>query len=173
MGDHFPTFTRIKDTAANGVRAAGATFRFTERVALRLTFYVIIALCLTSHLIYQIPPLFEMIGGRGYGGPYYPGGWDNDSPIWAWPIRFIISLVGPPPVPAIVGFLSLIVLVFTSRDEPRRPRLRIEDLPRSTVTAGPLQEEAPPSPRPTAPPERHPLDPDPSDPPLGPLWPRK
>ena len=174
MGDHFPTFARIKDTTSHGVRAAGAAFRFTERNTLRAAFYLVLALCLVSHLTFQFPPIYEWIGGRGFGGPYYVGGWESDAPIWALPIRLIVSLVGPPPIPAIVGFLCLIVLLFTSKKEPDRPRIRTEDLPRATVTAGLLEEEPrpqqPPSP---APPARHPLDPDPSDPPLEPLWPRR
>ena len=166
MGEHFPTFAKIRDSAGTGVRAV-TRGRFPERFVLRAVFYVILALCLVTHLIYQFPTLFDWIGNPGFYGPYGGRGGNPDAPLWALPLRMIVSMIGPPPVPAIVGFSCLLVLVFTSPKDP----VASEDSQRETVTAMPLFEE--PIHAKPAPPARHPLDPGPDDLPPEPRWPKR
>ena len=176
---HFPTFHSLGQAFRFGPRAGGtahwiARNLLSERGILRAALYVILGLCLIHSIASRIvslqsgyatpSALWGMNRGVYGGGPFSTNPFTSGS--WSFAVMAVtVFLLGPTvgelaPLVAVVCLVGL--AVSARRQDNERPATVTEPLPD--------REPAPvPAPEP-APTVRHPLDPDPDDLPLEPLW---
>ncbi len=156
MSDHFPTFKRIGDVTRITSDGRAWWLPRSERGYLRLLLYMALFHALACHVVLLFA---EMSGGYvTYFGQ--PGRFVEPSGA-AFYARIVFLAYGQPPYPGFVAVVCLIALVFSSRSAARSARRSPGSDP---ATTGPAHATAVPEA-----PARHPLDPDPDDPPI-PSW---
>jgi hypothetical protein len=171
---HFPTFQKAADTLRRGGDPSGPAHWImrnilNERSLLRLCLYFTLAVCLlhvaTSRFVILMSPNMMAM----YNRPIFGMVGSADESVPGLVLKCTIFLLGPmvAELSPLVAMLCLGGLAASVKrpDKPRREGPEVRN-PRHDR---PSQDE--PSPPPT-PPARHPLDPDPNDPPLEPRWPR-
>ncbi len=168
---HFPTFRRMSNLGGQIGRGAtglaGVRSGSLELGLLRLALYGLLVLS----ILHTVTLRFALIGMGGMGrfAPWQPQPMDFG---WLTPVLYVTSLVFGPMESnnsLLILTLSLVGLATSSRQSLGvPPAVFMEPIEKNpTSDHRHLAEPLP------APPERHPLDPDPDDLPAEPRWPKR
>ena len=171
---HFPTVHKIGSLFPPGAAKWIVRNTLRERFLIRLGLFI----CLFVSLVSIASSRYLNLGGGNlatYRMGYQPNGFWIERDIVGTVHNVTVFILGTPvaQLAPMLVVLCLIGLAVTSRPpgslQPNEPQFQ------AIVTAdhlGPLPEEWVSKPADPPKPQRHPLDPDPDDLPLEPLWPR-
>ncbi len=139
----------------------------TERGLLRVGLYAILAVSLAHVLLMRYFMItFGLFGGQMFNR-FGQMGMPDDGGMIGWCLRITTLMLGPgaSETSLLLAAICMVGLLASAKQRRSSPR----PLPRAA--AKPITEPTPISLKPK-PPERHPLDPDPDDPPYENTWAR-
>lgn len=152
---HFPTFAKVYDVAAWPGRSASLRRLFVlERTLLRAALYALLAVSGTNYLLGRY--VLAATGGLSPAAYFRAFSPPMSDASWAGMLFRLTSFLVEPGQTIVVIALCLVGLAASCRVHPHVPAVE------ETEPGPSLLIDAPP------PPERHPLDPAPGDPPIKP-----
>jgi len=168
---HFPTFNKvaraIKAPKAQDVMPWIFQTVFTEWGLLRLSLYMILALCVVHGAATRVVMLESGMNNMGYLNPNGLRGFGDGGGVFHWILIGTHFVLGPA-----AGFIDMVGAAIcltglaASARRPKPFRRRFAEEPTYSIEQEPIPEHKEPS----RPPSRHPLDPEPGDLPLDPRW---